>query len=172
LLYLQPAAHRDHHAPARLELIQQRLRNMLRRCGNDDAIIGRMLRPPRRTVTGFHLNISITKFMQQDCSLDGQRFDNLHAVYLACHLGQNGCLIARSRAHLQHTMLLIERQQVCHQSHNVGLRYRLAMPDRQRVICIGTEYLAFGNKAVTRNLAHDGQHFFGNRPWRVITGFM
>ncbi len=85
LLDIQPAAHRDHHAPTDLELIEQRLWHMGCRCSDDDAVIRRMFRPPCGTVIRLHFDIAITQFAQHLGSGGGKRLDDLHAVDPARH---------------------------------------------------------------------------------------
>ena len=75
-------------------------------------------------------------------------------------LRQNGRLVTRAGADLEHGVLRGEVEQVRHQRDDVGLRDRLAMPDGQRMVGVGVPHGAGRDEAVPLHAADGLQHGF------------
>jgi len=63
--------------------------------------------------------------------------DDLDRVYLFADMAEDGRLVSRARADLERAATRARVDQVGHDRDDVGLRDRLAVPDRQRPVFIG-----------------------------------
>ncbi len=85
--------------------------------------------------------------------------NDLDAVHFLADLGQHGRLIARARADVQGLGLRAALGQLGHQRHDVRLRDRLPVADRQRMVVVGATSECFGHETVPRHVLHRPKHF-------------
>src|SRR5215831_5078251 len=121
LLHEEGGANGNDHAPARLELLKQGWRNLRRRCGDDDAVEWRRLRPSIIAVAVADMNSVVTEVGQPSCRLLGQARYNLDRINLIPQLSQHSGLIARASADFERASARREPQQVGHQGDDVRL---------------------------------------------------
>ena len=170
LLRHEPAADRDDHAPAWAQLLDQRRWYVTAGCRHDDGIERRMLFPAIVAVTKTRRNIVVTETLEPRFGLVRQRRNDLNAVNVLDETRQNGRLVSGTGANLQHDVVLVRLNQVCHQRHDVGLRYGLAVPDRQGPILIGKTFLLVGNELVPCDDTKRPQNPFGNSLAPCVAG--
>ena len=72
----------NNHAPVVFKLIDERLRNFVRRACHDDGIERRHFRPAFVTITDFQMHIFIAEPLQCRLGIFRQRFDYLDGVNL------------------------------------------------------------------------------------------
>ncbi len=147
----------DHDA-AGGQLIDERLRNLRRRRGDDDAIEGRAIGPSQITVAAAHLDVPIAGLRQRAPGALREIGNDLDAVHLLDDLGEHRGLIPRTRSNLEHAVRRRQMQRLGHVRDDVGLRDRLAPADRQRPILIGERPHFVRHKEVARHAAHRPQH--------------
>ena len=158
LLGEEGAAHRDHHAPARLELGDERWRHVA--CGrrDHDDVEGRMLGPAVITVAGPHGHVVVAERVEPVGGARRERRHDLHRVDLGHELGQHRRLIARPGAELERHVVGLRLQQIGHQRDDIGLRDGLAVADGERPVQVA-EVLQIGrHEEVTRHPPHRLHH--------------
>src|SRR5215831_11365607 len=106
LLHEEGGANGNDHAPARLELLKQGWRNLRRRCGDDNAVEWRCLRPSIIAVAVAGMDSVVTEFGQPLARLLGQFRDNLDRIDLIPQIGQHGGLITGAGADLERARTL------------------------------------------------------------------
>ena len=85
-----------------LELIHQRLRDALRRAGDDDRIEGRLFRPALIAIAAADKNIGVAQALEIGGRAGGQRLEDLDRIDIRHQPREHGGLIARTGADFQH----------------------------------------------------------------------
>src|SRR5215471_21638246 len=93
-------ANRDDHAATRPQLRDERLWNVVRRCGHDDGVEWRMLRPTLVSIADFRRDIAVAQTFEVGAGQFAELWYDLDRIHLACEHGQDRRLVARSSAHL------------------------------------------------------------------------
>ena len=149
---------RNDQRSAGFELFDQGRRNLRRRGGHQNGIVGCVFRPAESAVRRAHRHIVETQRAQTRARLLGKRIDDFNAVDLFDQTCQYRGLITRTGADLQHHILAPGMNQLGHQCDDVGLRDCLPMADRQRPIGIGAALQRRRHKSVSRHPPHGLQH--------------
>ena len=84
---LNEVANWDDHAATRLQLRDQRRWNVVRSCGHDDGIEGRMFRPALVAIADFRLNVAVAQTFEVGTGHLAELWYNLDRVNLA---GEHG----------------------------------------------------------------------------------
>jgi hypothetical protein len=158
-----PPQERQHHAPARLELPQQRRRWLVGRRGHHDLVVRRVLCPTARPVADADLDVTVIEFLQTRFGLAGKFLDDFDAVHLTHKFCQQGGVVTQAGADLQHRVVRFERQQIGHQRGDEGLRDRLVEAERQRRVLVGDMRQRRGHEQMPRHFQHRRQHPFIER---------
>src|SRR5437660_753658 len=80
--------------PAEGELIQERLRDVVRCGGDEDRVVGGVLRPTLIAVAGPHLHVRVAQLLQLLSGLVCQRLHDLDGEHIAHEFGQDRRLVA------------------------------------------------------------------------------
>src|SRR5262249_34664477 len=139
-------------------LFEQRRWNLRRRCGDDDAVEWRCLRPSVIAVALTDMDSVVTKGGQPDCRLLGQARYNLDGIDLMPQFGPHRGLLAGAGSNFEGGSGWPEPQQVGHQGDNVWLRDGLTVTDWQRPIGIGQIALGGGHEGMARYATHRVEH--------------
>ena len=119
------------------QLVEQFLRQRVRRCGQQYAVEWFLRRPTLAAVAMFEAHILDLEFAQALTRPLEQRLDALDAVDPADERREHRRLVAAAGPDLEH---LIRRasdgDRLRHARNDVGLGNRLAMPDRQRGVLV------------------------------------
>src|SRR5262249_51631786 len=91
-------AERDKHSATVPQLVDERLRDVLRRARDDDFVEGCMLGPPLIAIPDLNLHILVAQIAKALLGFLTERLNNLDGIDLLDDLGQDGRLIAASRA--------------------------------------------------------------------------
>src|SRR5262245_3838515 len=137
MLGLAALAQGDDHATGGLELSDERRRRFFRRRGYDDAVEGRLRRPPQPAVADDGGHIGNTERSQTALGRLLQLAPALDGVDAAAEMREHGGLITRARADLQHLVALVELESFRHESDDKGLRDGLTASDGKRLVAIG-----------------------------------
>src|SRR5271165_2606368 len=149
------ASNRRHEVATNLELIQQGARDTRwRRGGKHDRIERSALGPALVPVADSRVHRAITQLPKQTRGGSAQLGNHLDRIHLADTFRQYGRLIARACADLQDPHLLPGLDELGHQCHDIGLRDRLSLTNRQRIISICQITQMRGNKPMPGHLAH------------------
>ena len=144
--------------PARLELGQQRRRNVVRRSGDDDPVVRRVLRPSVIAVADTDGDIGITETRQRLGRPGAELGQDLDGIDLAGEHRQHGGLVAGARADLQHAVARLHLEQVRHQRDDERLGDRLPETDVERAVGVGQVRRRRGNERVAGHLTQRPQH--------------
>ena len=93
-LNLWIASNRNDQSAADLELLLQGFGNFGAAGGDDDAVIGRMIRPALCPIAVQDMHVVVAEISQQGSRLLGELTDPLDGVNVASHLRQDGGRIA------------------------------------------------------------------------------
>ena len=98
LMFARPGIvpHRNHEPTADFELFFQRFRNGGAARGNNDAVVGCMLRPSLGPIRMANMHVLIAEVGEPGCGLLGELTDPFYGVDLARNPGQDCGRIARS----------------------------------------------------------------------------
>ena len=96
--------HRNDHAPPFCKLLDQWLRNLLRRAGDNNLVKRCMLGPAEETITYFCDDIAIAQPGQRASHLGAQRFIDFDRVDRLHERREHGSLIAASGTDFQHAI--------------------------------------------------------------------
>src|SRR5262249_45161816 len=152
----------DHHSASRLELPNQRWRDLARCRGDDNTVERRRLLPTVIAVAESRRDVVVTKALQSLRGGVGKGRDNLDRVDFARETREDGGLIARASADLQHNMVRPDLQEVGHQGDDEWLRDGLAVTDRQRTIGISLVPHSFRHELMPRHKPHGLEYPRGN----------
>ena len=156
-LLVPPADRNDQTRPHR-ELFDERRRHRLWRSRHHDAIEWRVFGQAGVTVARLHLDVVVTELAESPASAVGQRPHDLDAVDVRDEASQHRRLIAGAGADLEHAIVRLGIEQFGHGGHDVGLRDRLAVADRERSVVMRARHVRSGNEAISRDIAHRRQH--------------
>ena len=84
--------------------------------------------------------------------------DPLHAKDLAAEFGEDGGLVARAGADLQHRLRMVANDEVGHGRDHEGLRDGLVVADRQRGVLVGATCQRLVHEQVARGIPDHFQH--------------
>src|SRR5215469_12374289 len=93
-LSLEGIAHRNHHPSARLQLLDQRGRDVVSSCSHDDAVKGSLLGPTKVAISYTHLNILIAESLQSPTCGRAQWLDDFDGINLCDQPRKDCSLIA------------------------------------------------------------------------------
>ena len=146
-------------SPAIAKLFLQRLRNPGCGCCHDDRVIRRFVGPAGSAIANVHMDVVDLQIAEPLPRLVRERHDALYGVHFSCQHGQNRRLIAAAGADLQDLVGATEVQGLRHLGDHERLGDRLAMPDAERVIAVGSAQTCVGRaKQVSRNTPERVQH--------------
>ena len=100
---------------------------------------------------------AITQLPKQAGGGSAQLGNHLDRIHLTDAFRQYGRLIAGTRADLQHPHLLPGLDELGHQCHDIRLRDRLPLTNRQRIISIRQITQIRGHEPMPGHLAHRAQ---------------
>jgi L,D-transpeptidase ErfK/SrfK len=155
---LEHVAQRQHEPGTRRQLLGQGWRDLARRAGHDDQVVGRRLGPASRAVPLVDHDVAVPQALEPLARGERQLGDQLQRMDLVDQLGEDGGLVARAGAHVERAARPGPPGQLRHQRHDVGLADRLAAPDRQRPVVVGALLQPEGDEAVALHATHHGQH--------------
>ena len=158
---------RDDHAPARLQLRDQRLGNVRRCGGDDDRVERRALRPAGVAVADAHHDVAVAVRGEPPLGLATERLDDLDRADRPDELGEHGGLVPGARADLEDHVAGLRLDQVGGQRHDVRLRDRLPLPDRQRTVLVGPVHERGRDEPMARHPAQRRHH---RRRQRLTSG--
>ena len=144
---LRQRADRNDHAPAGLELLDQRRRDVVGRRGDDDGVERRRLRPAHVAVADARLDVRIAEPRQRRRRLAARGCRRSRCCGPCRRSPPAPPPGSRSRFRSRAPWLRAELQQVGHQRHDVGLRDRLPLADRQRPVAVGGALLLAGTNS-------------------------
>src|SRR5258706_16020072 len=98
--------HWNHHPPARLELLYQWRRNLIRAGRHHDRVEGSALLPSLVAVTRADLHVAVAKALEPRSRLGRERRHDLDGVDRVHELRQHRRLVTRAGADLEHAVLL------------------------------------------------------------------
>src|SRR5262245_43390858 len=139
----------DHHSAPRLELPNQRRRDLARCRGDDNPVERRRLLPAVIAVSESRRDVAIAKPLQPLRGGVRERRYDLNRVDFTHQTREDGGLIARSSADLEHGIVRPDLHEIGHQSDDEWLRDGLAVTDRQRTICISLASFSIGHELMT-----------------------
>ena len=149
-------ADRDHHDAVRLELLQQRRRNVIDRAGDDDLVERPLLLPAVvavRVLGGDRLVFAVAALDERVVDAPGalrQRLDDLDRPHLVGQIGQIGRLIARAGADLEHLVTELYIHGIGHARDRVRTGNRHPIADIEIVPFIGTAEILPGDEFFAR----------------------
>ena len=147
-------ADRDHQPPADLQLLLERLRNLRSAGGDDDGIVGRMLRPALGAIAVQDVDIVVAEFGQRRRGLFRELAETFDRVDVGRDLRQHRGGIAGTRADLENLLAALQHQGFRHEGDDIGLRNGLLAGNRQRRILIGEFAKVLRQEQLARHLAH------------------
>ena len=156
--FLGGRAHGNRHQPADLQLLDQCRWHLRRRRRHHDAVVGRVLGPSVVPVASPHFHVAIAQLQQGGTRAFRKRCDDLDRVHRLHEPAENGGLVARSGADLEHPMDRFDLQRLCHEGHDIGLGNGLAVSDGQSGIAVSQRTRGFRNEHVPRHMEHRVQH--------------
>src|SRR5262249_11667656 len=162
-------ADRHHHAATLAELLEERGRDR-RPAGRDQyPIERRLVGPAEGAATDPYPDIVVAELLEESAGALGQPRQALDRADAPRELGEHGRLIARAGADLENLFLAGELEQLGHEAHDVGLRDRLLLADRQGVIAVGAITQCFLDEEMTRDAPHHREHaLFGDLAARKL----
>src|SRR5258708_23806 len=89
VLHVRGSAHRDHHSPSGLELVDQRLRDRCGRGGDDDGVEGRGGWPAAVAVADTQLDVPVPQLAENLFGATSEGLDDLYRIDLRPPLGQH-----------------------------------------------------------------------------------
>src|SRR6516162_9693866 len=128
---------RDHHAALRLQLADQRRRDLARCGGDDDAVKGRRLLPAVIAIARARRDVAIAQPLQPRGSAVRQPRHDLDRVNPPRKTGEDRRLVTRPGAHLKDGIVRPDASKVGHESDDERLRNGLTIANRQRLIGVG-----------------------------------
>src|SRR6266478_99044 len=144
----------NHHAPTRLQLVDQRRRNEVW-CRRHEHFFERcMLGPAVVPVTYLELDVGVILTVQPLPSLLGELCDQFDAVHLACQLCQDRRLITEAGADFEDRIVGLNIEQVRHQCDDERLRDGFFESDWKRNVRVGEGSDLDWHKLVPWHLAH------------------
>jgi hypothetical protein len=153
-LLVKRVSQRDDHAPARLELLNQRRWNVVGGRRHDNRVKRRVLFPAEIAVGKLDLHLVVAEPFEPVRGRLGERLDDLNRPDVGGDFGENRGLIARAGADFQRRGPGLELQQLGHHRDDVWLRNRLAMANGQRAVGVRCIAPVFRHEFVARHLAH------------------
>src|SRR5690349_4374777 len=116
-------AGRNDHAPAGLQLREQRCRNQIA-CGrDDDLVVRRVFRPSVITVADPYLDLVVSEALQTALRPDRELTDDVDRIYALHELREYGGLITGAGADLENDIARPQVEHVGHERNDVRLRY-------------------------------------------------
>ncbi len=112
------------------ELVNQGLRNVIWRGGDNDQVERRMFRPALIAIPESHFDVLVSQTFQTLFCLVRQGLNNLDAVNMLDDFRQHRGLVTRPSADVQDPRVGLGTPKLSHQSHNVRLRNGLTVSDR------------------------------------------
>jgi hypothetical protein len=90
-----------------------------------------MLGPSEVAVARANRDVAVAEVGQRFACSCRKRRDNLDRVHAVGEHAEHRGLVARPRANLQHAMVRLDVQRLCHEGNDVGLGDGLVVPYRQ-----------------------------------------
>ena len=147
----------DDQPAAFLQLADERGRDLPGRAGDDDGVEGGLLDPAEIAVIALDLDVGETEGLQRLPGFLGQGHADLDAVDAPGQPGEDGRLIAGTRAYFQDLVGRMQLEALGHQGHDIRLGDGLALVDGQGIILVGLAAIREADEQVTGDLAHDLQ---------------
>ena len=143
-----------------LELLDERGGNLARRRGQKDRVERRLFGPAPIAVAGANRDVGVAELAKPRLRPLGERQDDLDRVDPGGEAGEDRRVVARAGADLEHPVAGREAELLAHDRDDVGLRDRLALADRQRVVGVGFGAKGSGHEQMPRHLGHRGEDAF------------
>jgi len=147
-------AHREHEPSARLELIEQRARHVIRRRRDHDHVEGAFFGPSAIAVAAAQAHVLIAEAVEILPRALGDRGNDLDREHRARDLVEHRRLIARAGSDLEHLLAALQPARLGHERDDVGLGNGLVVPDGQRAVAIRGIAQLLRNEFVPRHGAH------------------
>src|SRR5262249_8692640 len=128
---------RHDHATTFTQLLEQGRRDRRPAGRDEDAIERGLVGPAERAAAQADPDVVVAELLEESPRALGQARKPLDRADSPGELGQHGRLVAGSGAHLQDLLLAAQLEQLGHEADDVGLRDRLLLADRQRMIAVG-----------------------------------
>ena len=157
----------QHHDAALAELVDQRLRRVLGRGGDDDAVEGRLLGQAERAVAVDHGDVVQPEPLEELAGAAGEAAMALDGVDPAGEAGEDRRLVAGAGADLEHLAALGHLERLGHQPDHGGLADGLAAGDRQRRVLVGALLEDAFEELGARGRLHRLQHVGVGHPARA-----
>ncbi len=125
---------------------------------HQDAIKRRLVEPTEGAIAYADPDVGVAEALQHGPRPQREGRDPLDRAHPAGQPGQDRRLVAGARADLQDFLAAAEVEQRRHEGHDVGLRDRLPLADRQGMIPVGALPKRLLDEEVARDPTHDGQH--------------
>src|SRR5581483_4679390 len=130
-------AERHDEPAARAELAEKRARRLRGRRGDDDRVVGRLRVPADRAVADLERDVVEAEVVEDSARARRERREALDGVDVPAEVGQDGRLIARAGPHLEDPLPPGELEGLGHERNGRGMRDRLPVADRERVVVVG-----------------------------------
>src|SRR5690606_32541016 len=143
---LDAVSDRHDQPSARRELVEERLRHLVRGRIDDDPVERRRGLVAGAPVSLDHVDPSLfenpllAKVIEDTASALRERFANLDRVHLAREPAEERRLVARARADLEHLLVAAKLEKLEHSRDDRRLRRRLAFGDRERAVLRSEEH--------------------------------
>src|SRR6266545_7702179 len=128
----------DQQAPARRELLEERRRDVRAACGHQNRVVRRVGAPAQGAVAEQYRDVGDARLAERLLGGAGELPHPLHAEHRGRERSQQRRLIARSGPDLEHPLLAGEPQRLEVARLRQRLGDRLAAPNRQRRVLVGT----------------------------------
>ncbi len=123
-------------------------------CGYHNRVERCVCLPTVIAVTKASRNIVVTEPLKPCFRLFLQRLDDLYGIDGFHKARQYRRLVPRAGTHFQHDVICVHLHKIGHQRNDVGLRYGLAVTDRQRAVLVGMRLKASGYEFMTPHRHH------------------
>lgn len=156
-LTVQPADRDDQASPIR-QLGLERPGDLRRSRRDEDGIKGSLVGQALAAIASQDFHVMVAELGEDLASALGQFGMALNAEDLPGQAAEDGCLIARAGAYLQHDLVAAQTKRLCHQRYDIRLGDSLVVADRQGAIAVGLIAHLFRHKEMAWHFAHDLEH--------------
>lgn len=150
-------SHGNDHLATFGELIDERLRDIFGRAGDDDAIEGGMFGPALIAVAIFDVDICISEFCESAGGLFGEWRDDFDGVDIADDFGEYGGLVAASGADFKDFIIGLWIESFGHVGDDERWRDGLLVTDGESGIFVGLGFFGAADEFVSVDFAHGGE---------------
>src|SRR5262245_28373612 len=148
----------NQEASARGKLLDQRRRHARPPRGHEDGVVGRIARPSQCAIPQEHRDVAGLRFPQRALRALREGLDPLHREHLSHEPRQEGGLVPRAGADLEHALTTLQVQRLEVPGLREWLGDGLALPDRQRAVLVRPVPYGGGNEEMARRLGEGAQY--------------